>query len=365
MVVSIKQFRLGRNQHHFGGGGACVDAKIRISLIGFQITRGNGAPPVADLKRLVVRLCLEQGEHGVHGRGLIRRLLQHGKEPLKGGGRMVLRAQRRADGGVAVSVLREDSMVGIQVKGLHKAGTQSLEEVKGAAQKDQLACELPALGEATHGLIHHSLKNGGGDVLLSPALIQDGLHIALGEDAAAGSNGINFFMPQGERVQLAGGHIQQGGHLIDKRAGSTGTRAVHPFLQGIPEEDDFGVLAPQLNDGVGVWDEGSDSGGGGVNLLNKSNPARFGNAQPRGTGNQKPYLLTIQHVANGLQRLTGAFAGFGVMALIRTKKQLILSIQNDHLHGGRSNVNSNSQRHDDTSGFFQQSWLLRTTLRHS
>ena len=44
--------------------------------------------------------------------------------------------------------------------------------------------------------------------------------------------------------------VQQGGHLVDEGPGTSGTGAVHPLLQSPTEEDDLGVLAAQLDDGV-------------------------------------------------------------------------------------------------------------------
>ena len=61
-------------------------------------------------------------------------------------------------------------------------------------QKHDLALQLPALGQAGHRLVHHCLENGSGHVLLPPALIQDGLDIALGKYTAAGGDGVDLLM---------------------------------------------------------------------------------------------------------------------------------------------------------------------------
>ena len=85
----------------------------------------------------------------------------------KGTGLAVRGAQGRADGGEAVAVFREDGVVLVQMQGLHKPLAQARQEVKGTAQKDNRALELPALGQAGHRLVHHRLKDGGGHVLLA------------------------------------------------------------------------------------------------------------------------------------------------------------------------------------------------------
>ena len=106
----------------------------------------------------------------------------------------VLGAQGRADGGEAVPVLGEDGVVAVQLQGVHKPFPQAHEEVEGAAQEDDLAGKLPALGQTSHGLVHHRLEDGGGHVLLPAPLVQDGLDVALGEHAAAGGDGVDFLV---------------------------------------------------------------------------------------------------------------------------------------------------------------------------
>ena len=132
---------------------------------------------------------LEQGGHGVHQGGGVHALLQLFQSVLKEDGLIVGGAQGRAHGGKAVAVLGEDGVSLVQLQGFHKALPQAHEEVEGAAQEDDLALQLPALGQAGHGLVHHRLEDGGGHVLFPAALVQDGLDVTLGEHAAAGGDG--------------------------------------------------------------------------------------------------------------------------------------------------------------------------------
>ena len=219
--------------------------------------------------------------------------------------------------------------------------------MKGTAQKDNGALELPALGQAGHRLVHHRLKDGGGHVLLAPALVEDGLDVAFGKDPAPGGDGVNFFMPQGQFVQLIHGYVQQSGHLVDEGPGAPGAGAVHPLLQGIAEENDFGVLSPQLNHGVGTGNELPYRGGGGVNLLDKIQARGLGHAKSRGAGNEQLNLLSPQKAPESPQGLTGA--GFGIVTLIGAEEQFILCIQHHDLNGGGADVDSDTQCHDLTS----------------
>src|SRR5699024_11443775 len=62
-------------------------------------------------------------------------------------------------------------------------------------------CALPiSLGQAGDGLADHRLVDAGGDVLGPGALVDEGLHVALGEHAAAGGDGVGALRSEERRV---------------------------------------------------------------------------------------------------------------------------------------------------------------------
>ena len=231
------------------------------------------------------------------------------------------------------------------MQGVHKPFPQAHEEVQGAAQKYDFALQFPALGEAGHRLVHHRLENGGGHVLLPPALVEDGLDVAFGEHAAAAGDGVNFLVAQGELVQLVHGDVHEGGHLVDKGPGAPGAGAVHALLQGAAEEDDFGVLAPQLDHRVSVRDVGVYRRGGGVYLLHKVQPRGLGHPQPGGAGDHQAHVLALEHAFDGAQGLAGPFPGFGIVPLVGAEQQLVILVQHHHLDGGGTDINAYAQDH--------------------
>ena len=133
-------------------------------------------------------------------------------------GLALLSAQGCADGGEAIAVLREDGVFGIQMQRLHEPLAQTGQEVERAAQEHDGARQLPALGQAGDGLIDHGLEDGGSHVFLSSALVQNGLDVALGKDAAAGGDGVDLLVLERQLVQLVHRDVQQGGHLVDEGA---------------------------------------------------------------------------------------------------------------------------------------------------
>ena len=196
VVVGVQQPPVPGDEGQLGGGGAGVDAQPGGPLIGLDVHLGGALGVVPGAEGAVLGHVLEQRGHGIHQGGGIHALLQLFQGVLKEDGVIVGRTQGRAHGGKAVPVLGEDGVLLIQLQGLHEPLPQAHEEVEGAAQKDDLALQLPALSEAGHRLVHHRLENGGGHVLLPPALVQDGLDVALGKHAAAGGDGVDLLMLQ-------------------------------------------------------------------------------------------------------------------------------------------------------------------------
>ena len=143
-------------------------------------------------------------------------------------------------------------------------------------------------------------------------------------------------------MSLLHAYVHQGGHLVDEGTGAAGTGAVHPLLQRAAEEDDLGVLAPQLDHRVGAGDVAVHRGGGGVYLLHKVDLRGRGYAQPGGAGDGQPDALSGQHGPDGAQGLAGPLTGLGVVPFIGAEQKLILFVQHDHLYRCGTNINANS-----------------------
>ena len=313
-------------------------------------------------KGVVLLLRVKERGHGVRRGVGLPALLQPLQGVLKGDGLVIGGAQGRAHGGEAVPVFRKDGVLPVQLQGLHKTLPQAHQEVEGPAQKDDLSLQLPALGEAGYRLVHHRLEDGGGYVLFPTALVQDGLDIALGEHAAAACNGVDLLVLQGERVQLVHRHIHQGGHLVDEGARPAGAGAVHPLLQRAAEKDDLGVLAAQLDDGIGVRNVGVHRGGGGVHFLDEVQAGSLGHPQAGGAGDDQLDPLAAELARDGLQGLTGPLPGLGVVPLIGAEQQLVLFIQHHHFHCGGADVDTDAQTHKSRNSY---RWdAIRTQNNH-
>ena len=76
--------------------------------------------------------------------------------------------------------------------------------MKRAAQESHMSADRFTAGQAADGLVYHRLENGGGQVFFCRALVDQGLDIGLGKNAAAGGDGVNSFIIFGIFIQTGG-----------------------------------------------------------------------------------------------------------------------------------------------------------------
>ena len=72
--------------------------------------------------------------------------------------------------------------------------------MQGPAQKGDLAADGVAAGQAADGLFHHGLEDGGRQILAGRAFVEQRHHVGLGEDAAAGRDGIDGGVARGQGI---------------------------------------------------------------------------------------------------------------------------------------------------------------------
>ena len=118
----------------------------------------------------------------------------------------------------------------------------------------------------------------GRDVARLCALVDEGLDVAFGKNAAAAGDGVGAGRGLRGLVHLVGAHLQQGRHLVNERAGAAGAAAVHADLGAVCQEKDFCVLAAQLDDAVGAGGQPVGCHAGGEDLLHEGHLAAVGQA---------------------------------------------------------------------------------------
>ena len=194
-VVGPQQLARRAGQGQLGGGGAGVDAKKAVALIGGKFGLGHHRPGVTVTESIIFRLVGKQRRQALdlkgHGDALRQTVDQLTDRALH---RVLIGFQRRAHGGEQVGVLGVNNVLRGETQRADKGLFQLRQKVQRAAQKGYAAPNGLAAGKTGNGLIHHRLKDGGRQIGPGGALVDKRLNIGLGEHAAAGGNGVQLLI---------------------------------------------------------------------------------------------------------------------------------------------------------------------------
>ena len=243
-----------------------------------------------------------------------------------------------------MGVLRANSVLIVEIQRFAESFIQFREVLQGTAEQGDVAANGAAAREPRNGLRHNGLENGGRDVFFARAFVQKRLHVGFGEHAAAARDGVNGGVAFRKLVQAARVGVEKRRHLVDERARTAGAGAVHALLDAVVEVDDLRVLAAELDDNVGLRNEGLDGGFARDNLLHEvdaeplceQKAARAGD----GDGHGRCWVL--------LGRLAHHFhdgrANVGVVAAVARVQNLVVVVEHGHLHRGGAYVDANVER---------------------
>ncbi len=116
---------------------------------------------------------------------------------------------------------------------------------------------------------NHGLEDGGRQVWLGGALIDQGLEVRLGKNPAAGGDRVERFKVFGQVIQTRGIGVHELGHLVNKRPRASGTGPIHALFHMGLEEGDLGILPTQFNNDIRVGIVGLNKGGLGNDFLDE------------------------------------------------------------------------------------------------
>ncbi len=117
-----------------------------------------------------------------------------------------------------------------------------------SAEESDVAADRLAAGKSADGLVDYCLEDRSRQILLGGALVDQGLNVGLGKNAAACGNRIKRSVVLGVLVETGCVCLQQGRHLVDERTCAAGADTVHALFH-IPvlKVDDLGVFPAQFN----------------------------------------------------------------------------------------------------------------------
>ena len=276
---------LGVDDDSLDRRGTRVDAEPAAPLGLVEAGLGDDVEAVAGHELLAV---LGGGEEGVHARGLDLHggggeALHEGRELVTAGvdwggarflglacllGGLLLGEEGRADRDVQLGVVGGDEGVGFGQEGLVGLA-QGGQEVQRAAEEHDGSSDRAPARQAGDGLGGDGVEDGGGQVLVGGALVDEGLDVGLGEDAAARRNRVELRVAGRHLTQAGRVGVQEGRHLVDERAGAARAGAVHALLGGGVQVGELGVLAAQLDNDVNLGVEALGGLGAGDDLLDE------------------------------------------------------------------------------------------------
>ena len=337
LVIGVQNLALLVHDHQFDGGGAGVDADMHRAALGAERHPGHAVGHVPGMERLVLFLVGKEGRLagiGCRGGVLIQRL-GHLREVER-----LIRVKGGTQRHIQQAVLRAGARYAQRfIKALAQHGA----ERQRSAQIQNVALDGAALCQAGNGLVDHCLIDAGRDIFRPGTLVDEGLDVALGKHAAAGSDGISTLCLLGCFVHLIGAHFQQSCHLIDERTRAAGTAAVHPHLGAVGQEQDLRILAAQLDHAVRPGDKPLDSHTGGEDLLHKGHLAAVGQAHACRAGDAEQGGLPVQLLGiNAAQQFLRLFQNMTIVSLVCRIHQRIVFIQHHALDGGAADVKTYS-----------------------
>ncbi len=324
-------------------GGAGIDAEKSLSAVRGQIA---GLYPVGIMTGAELRIVLLGSEQGLHA--------LHLEFHLQGMGGLIQELGKKKRGFLAgqksgshrreeVRILHLDGVLFVQMELPYEGSLQLCEKVQGTAEEGHVAADRLSLRKAGNGLNDHGLENGGRQILLPRAVVDQGLDVGFGEHAAACGNGIKrIVMP---RIFIEPGSIclQKRRHLVDEGAGAAGTGSVHALLDiAVLKINDLGILAAKLNGNIGQRGNSLDGGSLGHHLLYEGNFKMVGKRETAGTGDDGMNANVPLLTGNLLQNVMEGFTDLGVVPPVIPEEQLPVAVQQRSLYGGGSDINSES-----------------------
>ena len=248
------------------------------------------------------------------------------------------RIHRRADRHETGRRIGEDRVFVIEFQRRLERLAQRLQKEERAAEKEHLPLDPAPLREPGDRLIDDRLKDGGGNIRLARALVEEGLDIRLCEHAAARGDGIYALRFEREGVHLLHRDVEERRHLVDERARAARAAAVHALFGSARHENDLGVLPAQLHRRVRIRIQFADGAVCRLHLLHERDLSALSDAKSCRARDTR--LESIRNGADLFQFAQHTFFYARIVAHIGGIEDLPLFIQHAHFHRRRSDVNS-------------------------
>ena len=358
-VAGPDDFTVVVDERGLDGGGTSVDAQEVRAVRAFKGADVDVFLVVALVEVLAIGLGGEQRRHGGRVGGQVLQLVQTLQDFVAGVGLEMVALivgirvglQCRTVGHIQVGVGRHDELVDLALKRALECGAQLGHEEQRAAEEDDGAVNRASGSQAGDGLRGHCGEDGGGQIGLGGTIIDERLQIGFGEHTTTRGDWIQVLVALGHLVEAGGVGVEQCGHLVNERAGTTCARTVHALFGRGFQVGDFGVLAAELDDDIGLRVFLVDCLGFGDDLLNERHMQIVSKRQTAGTGDRQANRFIAASEVHKLLVDVDQQAGHGgthvgVVASVIGEEgvsQGIGLIKHHGLDGGGTDVQSHTQ----------------------
>ena len=138
--------------------------------------------------------------------------------------------------------------------------------------------------------------------------------------------------PLRQTVESGGRRVEQERHLVDKGPRTAGAIAVHAHVRRFAfQENDFGVLAADVDEGRRLRMVTPDIGRRSHDLLNERDLRALRDAQPDRTGNRQTEQFVPEPLAQLRKDDGKSFPNTGIVTNIGRKTNVVVVVQYDDL----------------------------------
>lgn len=151
----------------------------------------------------------------------------------------------------------------------------------------------------------------------------------MGEHGAARDDGVDRAGLEGERAHVGGIDVEHERDGVAESARAAGARRVHALLEAAAQVDDLGVLAAELDRGVGFRVGGFEGAGGGDDLLDEGNPELLGDADGRRSGEGDANVCVAEAVLHVVDDAREGASDVGVVPVVAGEERRSVFIKDN------------------------------------
>ena len=247
-IEGIQQVAVLGNQRNLCSCGAGIDTQEGVTMIIGQRDTFYLISVVTFFEFCIIFFILEKGIHSGYFRCQFHAVFQSFQQQVKIQFCFALIGNSCTISCKQVRIFRDDGCFVCQLQCFDETAAQFGQEMQRAAQKCHMTTDGFAASQTCNGLIYHRLEDGRCQVFLLCTFVDQGLDVCFCEYAAAGSDGVDYFIILRQFIQTCCICLQEGCHLVDKGTCTAGTNAVHSLFHVTAfEVDDLRIFAAQFD----------------------------------------------------------------------------------------------------------------------